>query len=58
MIAMIINIKMRAAVIQKGASTQIQGQSITLQSFNTINTTETIPNKPPMPTPLLFESLI
>ena len=58
MIVMIINIKMRTVVIQKGASTQIQGQSITLQSFNTTNTTETIPNKPPIPTPLLFELFI
>ena len=55
MTAMIIKIMVMAEVIQKGANTQIQGQSITLQSFNI---TKAIPNKPPMPTPLLFESLI
>lgn len=48
MTAMIIKIMVMAAVIQKGASTQIQGQSITLQSFNI---TKAIPNKPPIPTP-------
>ena len=33
-----------AVVIQKDINTQIQGQSITLQSFNI---TYAIPNKPP-----------
>ena len=60
MTAMIIKIMVMAAVIQKGANTQIQGQSITLQSFNI---TKAIHNKPPIPTPplttfLLFESFI
>ena len=57
---MIIKIMVMAAVIQKGANTQIQGQSITLQSFNI---TKAIPNKPLIPTPplttfLLFELFI
>ena len=57
---MIIKIMVMAAVIQKGANTQIQGQSLTLQSFHI---TKAIPNKPPIPTPplttpLLFESFI